>query len=638
MPTSKFFQLFLILLFSALTFLSYQNEKRNLDTKNASLLKQYAEIINKENQWQGSGESLYQQLQPAVGFQFFQYIDSNDSGNNFTRGTLQTNNTSPLSQLFITDLADTRSLLAGRLQVKLSNKSALSQTITRFEYHLMIIWSSFLLISFIYFLFTARQKSSIKYIANKIEDLGNLSFDAIEHSKIKREYNVVIQSLENSQQTLKAKLNELQAVNEQLTKTAFQDPITGFGTRARFTEKLEQICRPQHKEVGVLFIIKATELGAINQMVGREGGDDYLARIANEIRAAFKSKPQTLCFRISTADFAIVLPDANLKQGVAIASVLSTTFSEYQQQVGTASIAHIGLVPYLQDSDPVSLMTLADTAVSIAQTLGPNSYHLQEELTGDELFGESRWKVAITELLRRRSIKFYVQAIRPCRNDVESYKELLTRFYNSEGKVFPTTTVIAMAERHGMSGEIDKLVILNAIRLLIESPKITGLIGINISAASASNRTFVSWMKNILQQQRHIAARLIFEVNESGMQTNLSATYHFINELHSVGSRVSIERFGHGFTSFKFFKEVRPDFIKLDHSYTQGISTDPQNRFFVKMIIDIARKLGIRVIATGVEKQEDKIIMEQLLIDGLQGYYIAKPTPLIQGEKSEAMA
>ncbi|MGS0730745.1 EAL domain-containing protein, partial [Shewanella sp. 0m-11] len=130
----------------------------------------------------------------------------------------------------------------------------------------------------------------------------------------------------------------------------------------------------------------------------------------------------------------------------------------------------------------------------------------------------------------------------------------------------------------------------------------------------------------------------VFEVNESGMQTNLSATYHFINELHSVGSRISIERFGLGFTSFKFFKEVRPDFIKLDHSYTQGISQDQHNKFFVKMIIDIARKLSIRVIATGVEKQEDKLIMEQLLIDGLQGYYIAKPTPFMQGEDMKEQA
>ncbi|MCL1137455.1 EAL domain-containing protein [Shewanella pneumatophori] len=638
MPTSKLFQLLLLLIFSALTVLSFQQEKQNLDKQNKNLLKSYVAEISKQEQWQGKGAELYALMKPEVDFQFFQYIDATDSNNNYTRGTLQATAPSLLASVFSSNIAETHVLAAGRLQVKLSNQPLLIQASNHFQQQLIIIWGSFLLISLSYAWLTRRQKSNLSYIANKIEDLANLSFDAIKLSRLKSDYRVIATSLEKSQQTLKLKINQLQEDNDKLSKTAFQDPVTGFGTRARFTEKLDEICKPNQDEVGNLFIIKATELGTINQMVGREGGDDYLSRIANELRTAFKDCSQALFYRISTADFAVVLPNINLKQSTQIASQIKTGFNEYQQQVGTASIAHIGLVPYSQDTDAVSLMTLADTAVSIAQTLGPNSYHVQEKLTGDELFGESRWKVAISDLIRRKAVKFYVQPIRPCRNDVESYRELLSRFYNNEGKLFPTTTVIAMAERHGMSEEIDKLIVLNAIQILLQSPSISGLIGINISAASATKKPFVTWLKNMLIQQRHIAARLVFEVNESGMQSNLSATYHFINELHSVGSRVSIERFGLGFTSFKFFKEVRPDFIKLDHSYTQGISSDPQNRFFVKMIIDIARKLAIRVIATGVENQEDKLIMEQMLIDGLQGFYIAKPTALLLDDKAKNSA
>ncbi|WP_108946427.1 EAL domain-containing protein [Shewanella halifaxensis] len=638
MPTSKLFQLLLLLIFTAITLLSFQQEKQNLSLQNNDLLESYINKISEQENWQGEGKALYALMKPQVDFQFFQYIDSNDSNNNYTHGSLGSAPTSLLTSLFASNIAETHVLAAGRLQVKLSNKTLLKQTTSEFQLQLLIIWASFFIISLSYTMLTLRQKSNQRYIAAKIEDLGNLSFDAIKLSRLKSDYRVIATALEQSQKTLKSKINQLEQDNEQLSKTAFQDPITGFGTRARFTEKLNEICQPNQDEVGHLFIIKATELGTINQMVGREGGDDYLARIANELRTAFKSMSQAQFYRISTADFAVVLPNCNIKQSAQIASHIKTGFNEYQQHIGTASIAHIGLVPYSQQNDAVSLMTLADTAVSIAQTLGPNSYHIQEKLTGDELFGESRWKVAINELIRRKAVKFFVQPIRPCRNDVESYRELLSRFYNSEGKLFPTTTVIAMAERHGMSEEIDKLIVLNAIHTLMQSSSITGLIGINISAASATKKPFVSWLKNVLVQQRHIAARLVFEVNESGMQSNLSATYHFINQVHSVGARVSIERFGLGFTSFKFFKEVRPDFIKLDHSYTQGISSDPQNRFFVKMIIDIARKLAIRVIATGVENQEDKLIMEQMLIDGLQGFYIAKPTPLLLEEKSQHSA
>ncbi len=100
--------------------------------------------------------------------------------------------------------------------------------------------------------------------------------------------------------------------------------------------------------------------------------------------------------------------------------------------------------------------------------------------------------------------------------------------------------------------------------------------------------------------------------------------------MHKVGAKVAIERFGLGFTSFKFFREVRPDFIKLDSSYSDNIEQDNNNKFFVRMLVDIAKRISIRVIATGVEKQDEKLTLEKLLVDGLQGYYIAKPEILVK--------
>ncbi|MGL4835321.1 MAG: EAL domain-containing protein, partial [Shewanella sp.] len=96
----------------------------------------------------------------------------------------------------------------------------------------------------------------------------------------------------------------------------------------------------------------------------------------------------------------------------------------------------------------------------------------------------------------------------------------------------------------------------------------------------------------------------------------------------------SIERFGNSFTSFKFFSEVRPDYIKLDGTYTTAIDNDANNKFFVRMIVDVARRTGIRVIATSIERQEEKFTLEQLLVDGMQGYYIAQPQAILTTEQS----
>ena len=635
MTSFRYYQLFLVSIFCVLTFITYSINRADIDKHSELALAQYRASIATKSIWQGNGKDLYQDLDQQFSFQFFQYIDSNDSDNSYTKGQLLFDHGDITSNFFNVDIPYTQSLTNGRLQVKLSIGNTFYEIVDKFKQQLMLIWGTFLFISAFSLLLTYRQKKKIQYGAKVIEELPSFTFHSIQKSKLKGEFKPLAAAIESCQQDLKAEIDKLNESNEKLSRAAFQDPITGFGTRAKFTEKLNEICSPSSQQFGVLAMVKATELGAINQLHGREAGDDYLSRIANHIRKSLVKSPNAYCYRISTADFALILPDVTLKDGTSIIEQVKNAFDDYQQNLGTDSVAYIGLCPYLQDSDPVSLMTLADTAVSIAQTLGPNSVHVLQKLTGDELFGDSRWKIAIDDIVKRKAIKFYAQPIRPCRNDVESYRELLSRFYNGQGKFLPTTTVIAMAERHGMSEELDKLVILKTLSMLNETPSMSGLFGINISASSANQENFVAWLKNVLVRQRHLAARLVFEVNESGMQTNLSATYHFINEVHSVGARVSIERFGLGFTSFKFFKDVRPDFIKLDGSYTQGINSDSHNQFFVKMIIDIARKLTIRVIATGVENQEEKLAMEHLLMDGLQGYYIAKPTPLLTVSNSE---
>ncbi|PKG57985.1 EAL domain-containing protein [Shewanella sp. GutDb-MelDb] len=637
MTSFRYSQLFLVFVFCGLTFITYSINQADFAHSREQELTKYTASIATQSNWQGNGKALYQHLTTSFNFQFFQYIDTNDSDNSFTHGKLLAESRSIIKNIYQIDIPLTRTLANGRLQVKLAIDKELTAVSNRFQYQLLLIWGTFLLISVFNVLLAALHAKKLRYSCKIIDDLPNFTFHAIQKSKLKGEFTPLAKVLESCQSNLKAKVDEFNDAHEKLTRVAFQDPVTGFGTRAKFTEKLNEICLPNSQQLGVLAIVRATELAVINQLHGREAGDDYLTRIANHIRKSLVKSPNAYFYRISTADFALILPDISLKDGTTIIEELKVAFDEYQQNLGTDSVAYIGLCPYLQGCDPVSLMTLADTAVSIAQTLGPNSFHVQQKLSGDELFGDSRWKIAIDDILKRKAIKFYAQPIRPCRTNIESYRELLSRFYNDQGKFLPTTTVIAMAERHGMSEELDKLVILKTLSTLINMPSLTGLFGINISSSSANQESFVAWLKNILVRQRHLAARLVFEVSESGMQTNLSATYHFINEVHSVGARVSIERFGLGFTSFKFFKDVRPDFIKLDGSYTRGIISDTHNQFFVKMIIDIARKLMIKVIATSVENQQEKLAMEQLLLDGLQGYYIAKPTPLITVSKSEKL-
>jgi len=95
--------------------------------------------------------------------------------------------------------------------------------------------------------------------------------------------------------------------------------------------------------------------------------------------------------------------------------------------------------------------------------------------------------------------------------------------------------------------------------------------------------------------------------------------------IHRVGSRVTVERFGVGLTSFKFFRDLKPDFIKMDSTYTRDIDEDKNNQYFLRLMVDLAHRLSITVLAESVESQEEKFTLEKLFIDGCQGFYIGKP-------------
>ncbi|MDX1282411.1 GGDEF domain-containing protein [Shewanella colwelliana] len=628
MSVSKTFHFLLVVIFISITLVLYRAEAERVTKLATEQFNSYTSSSVWLTSLPENGEALYSRLKQTYSFQFFQYIHSQDSSFNFTYGQLMSQRSDIIKRLFIQELGDTRALSMGRLQVKLSLEPILDSAASSLKSNLIYLWALYLLIAILFSLLMSRLKRSIRYASEAIASLASLKFDALAHSKFRGELKPVGLAIENSRTALHQQFNEINKHNELLNREAYQDPVTGFSTRPKFTDKLDNLAKPGKDRIGLLAMVKATELGAINQAQGRVAGDDYLAGVANCLRKALSEQSHVEFYRISSADFAVFIPDLVINDAEAILDKIKSEFDEYQQTIEAESVAYTGLVPYQQGNEVLSLVYLGDAAVSIAQTLGPNSYHIQEKLNGDELFGDSRWKEAVEDIIARKALRFHAQDIQPCRGEQKVYRELLSRFYSKEGKFLPTATVIAMAERHNLSVELDKIIILNTFRLLMDNPNLDGVFGINISTASVTQPTFVAWLKDLFIRQRSLASRIVLEVNESGMQANINMAYKFVRDMHSVGSRVSVEHFGMGFTSFKFFKEIRPDFIKLDGSYTDAIDSDDNNRFFVKMIVDVARKQSIKVVATSIERQEEKLAFEHLLVDGLQGYYIAKPKPI----------
>jgi len=418
-----------------------------------------------------------------------------------------------------------------------------------------------------------------------------------------------------------------------LEQKAYIDNLTKLDNRRRFVQFYEnKIVQDSPVKFGVLIIIRCSELQTINKIHGFNEGDTYITQVSDIIKKSILLYPDGQLFKLNSSDFACILPNVKLLEAEQLTKDLTSRFNEYQQKNDLDSVAYSGLV-YFDKSKPLGeLLALADTGVSVAQTQSNNAWYSQKDTDilqkNSSNYGNQNWRQEIDNVLENQSVTLLLQPIQPGGRNNKVYGEVLARFLNSNNEMLPTASFIAMAEKLDKIIAIDKLIIEVTIKEINNKSLLDHSFGINISARSIADEHFMIWLERKLLREPRVAPRLIFEITEYGLQQNINTSKRFIDMLHRVGSRVTVERFGIGLTSFKFFRDLTPDYIKMDSSYTRDIDDDKNNQYFLRLMVDLAHRLSINVLAEGVESQEEKHTLEKLFIDGCQGYYIGKPSPL----------
>jgi EAL domain-containing protein (putative c-di-GMP-specific phosphodiesterase class I)/GGDEF domain-containing protein len=417
-----------------------------------------------------------------------------------------------------------------------------------------------------------------------------------------------------------------------LEQKAYLEPVTQLNNRGRFVEYFENQVNKNSVKFGVLSITRCSELQTINQIHGYNAGDTYICGVADIMKAAITKYQGAQLFRLNSSDFATILPNTTIKGAETFATQLTEKFNGFQQVSDLDSVAYTGLVNFEKDKPLGELLALADTGISIAQTQQTNSWHSQTDTdmleNSSASYGNQNWRQEIDNVIENQRITLLFQPIKPSNRNAKVYGEVLARFLNSNDEMLPTASFVAMAEKLDKIVAIDKMIIEKVISEIAHKNLSDSSFGINISTRSIHDEHFLIWLERRLLRDTAIASKLIFEITEYGLQQNIKTSKRFIDMIHRAGAKVTVERFGVGLTSFKFFKDLKPDFIKMDSTYTRDIDEDKNNQYFLKLMVDLAHRLSIFVLAESVESQEEKFALEKLFIDGCQGFYIGKPLPL----------
>lgn len=415
-----------------------------------------------------------------------------------------------------------------------------------------------------------------------------------------------------------------------LEKEAYVEPLTQLDNRSRFVQFFDS--QNESINFGVLTITRCSELQTINQIHGYHEGDNYICKVADIMKNTIVRFKGAQLFRLNSSDFATVLPNITIQEAERYTELLTEQFNQYQQSSDLDSVAYTGLVGFNKDKPLGELLALVDTGISIAQTKQKNAWYAQKDTdilaSNSANYGNQNWRQEIDSVLEGQRVTLLVQHIKPSSRNNKVYSEILARFLNSNEEMLPTVSFIAMAEKLDRIVAVDKMIIDNAINEIKQKNISDHHFGINLSARTIHDEHFLIWLERRLLKDSIVAAKLVFEITEYGLQQNIKTSKRFIEMIHRLGARVTVERFGVGLTSFKFFRDLKPDFIKMDSTYTRNIDEDKNNQYFLRLMVDLAHRLSITVLAESVETQDEKYMLEKLFVDGCQGFYLGKPEPI----------
>jgi diguanylate cyclase (GGDEF)-like protein len=422
-----------------------------------------------------------------------------------------------------------------------------------------------------------------------------------------------------------------------------RDPLTGLrdgrAARAWIAGRLDR-----HQSEGpalVALLLSVSRYDAINAAFGRATGDAVLQAVARRIerQAGADGRPK-LVARMAGAEFAVLLaPPASLGDGRFLAGALieaiGRPFASGDHVIAIASRA--GVAAAEPGDDPASLLRRASAALAEAGGDGAPVHVLEEGAESATARGD-RLEVDLRRALDQDEIEIRFQPQVSVTGGSIVGVEALARWQHPQYGELGAATLFGVAEGSDYLAQLSDHVQRRAIAAAAAWPEALAelRLSVNITAADIVRPGFAAQFVAMVKDSGFAPERLTVEVTESGLIEDLSSAADLLAELRRGGLRVAIDDFGTGYSSLAYLKALPLDYLKIDKRLCQDIAGSMRDRIVVRSVIDMARSLGLGVIAEGVETEEQLSLLAEEGVTLYQGFLCAPP--LTSAELAELVA
>ncbi len=434
-------------------------------------------------------------------------------------------------------------------------------------------------------------------------------------------------------------VTELRGLHRQMSYQATHDALTGLVNRRDFERRLEEAAESARRGEAshMLCYLDLDRFKIVNDTSGHLAGDSMLREVAKLLREAVRDSDTVA--RLGGDEFGMLLVGCPLDKARQIADDVCRSIAQYRfgwhDRVFNVGVS-IGLVEIGREAGTVEqLLAAADSACYVAKKEGAGRvsvYSARDEALARST-GEIEWLQRLQSALKEERFTLYYQPIVSASgNDTDGPSmEVLLRMIDENGEEIPPSEFVHAAERYRLMASVDRWVVHNTLGALARNAFQLARdrsLAINISGQTLGDPLFLEFVVECLDQTGVAPEQVCFEISESAVIGNIEHARRFVDVLHGMGCKFTIDDFGSGVGSFSNLKNLPLDYLKLDGSVMRNLALDSVNQTMVSAMIKLARTLNFKIIAEQVEDSAALDAARKMGVDYVQGFIIARPAKL----------
>lgn len=434
-------------------------------------------------------------------------------------------------------------------------------------------------------------------------------------------------------------VSEIRGITRQMSYQASHDALTGLVNRREFERRLDDALKSARSGGSghVLCYLDLDRFKAVNDTSGHTAGDNMLRELAGILKE--KIRDSDVVARVGGDEFGMLLIGCPLEKARQIADDVCAAIRDYRfvwrDKIFSVGVS-IGLVQIGPESGSIEdTLSAADSACYVAKQQGRGRIHVysaRDEAVARQR-GEIVWLQRLQAALKENHFELYTQPIVAVGGKPDSGPacEVLLRLRAADGTESRPADFMQAAERYHLMPAVDRWVLRTAFAAIgggvLKLPPGRS-VAVNVSGQTLADPQFLEFVVECLDHSGVKPAQVCFELTESAVAANLGHATRFIAVLHGLGCTFALDDFGSGLGSFANLKQLSMDYLKIDGSYIRSLGADEVNVAVVTAMIELARSLGIKVVAEQVETEQAFEMVRALKVDFVQGYVVGRPKPL----------